>query len=41
MPLRLMQRRYPGRAVHHQNWIYDSICAGKCLDPAGFVLGDA
>lgn len=32
------QRRYPGRPVHHPNWVFDSLCRGRCLDPAGYVV---
>ncbi|PRW56179.1 hypothetical protein C2E21_5041 [Chlorella sorokiniana] len=38
LALKMGQKRYPGRLLHHQSWIFDSLCCGRCLDPADYVM---
>ena len=34
------QRRHPGRLLHHQTWVFDSLCCGRCLSPALYSMSD-
>jgi hypothetical protein len=38
LPPAALQKRYPGRPLIHQNWLYGSLCHGRMLEPSSFYI---